>query len=813
MKQSPGRHFIVNPKTGKERPVARDKILSPIGEVRMDGWHSLITGLGTSSDKRLSNQVTWTPYTMEFYEQLYSGDELAARIVDIVPEDALRKWLEPQGYPKHILKLVEQRLASLNARQAIEKSWKWARAFGGSLLHVVTDGVDPSQPLDPKKEQVIGLRDLSRYDLRILTTDIETDFGSENFGYPNIYYLNVQMGTNVKLYPIHWSRCIRFDGKLVPRRTFIRNNYWHDSELQRLYNVIRNYQTSNDAAAAILQDFNTGVFKLKDLANFMSSGKEQLVKNRIEMINYAKSTIRAMLLDADSEEFVDMARNVTGLPEMLDHQARRFVAATDIPHTKLLGESPDGSNATGNSTTQMWREKIEADQNNYLRPKINRLFSILFWDMPELSYKFNELQQLTKLEEADLRNKTAQTDQIYLDQSVLDPSEVAKSRFGGEAYSIETELDIESRKAGLIGQPHEHDVPPELEEGEQDEPQGGEGDGTPGKRPAAKQDGEAGDFPLEEGSDEPASEAGAGGAAGGEALAEEEEFNPWEEYGEEEEMEVPESLREHPLNPKGSEIPRQGGSWSPRNNEIPSRTDKATPFITQTESLPFRDPKTDPRMPPPGRKPVRIPDYDGKYSAAGGSQKPADQRARMGGELGNAARPSVAEKRDAGESSLMPRSLDFTKGGKRDSKLPDIQPKSGELTHGVSVVVMLGNQVLLGKRRDTGAWALPGGRMEPGETPKISARRELFEETMISIAGSRLMPLKSHQKPEATVSTFLLKLNSAPPFLDASRDPDLEFTELRWVDVSEGLPAEIAGNLHHEPNLALLDVGLGKSST
>ena len=777
--------FLVNHRNGKERPVAASRVLNPLGEVRMDGWHSLVTGLGTAADKRMSNTVQWNPYTMEFYEQLYSGDELASRIVDIIPDDAMRKWIEPLGYSKNVISEVEKRLTSLDARGSCERAWKWGRAFGGGLQYVVTDCVDPAQPLDPEREQVIALREMSRYDLRILTTDIETDFGSENYGQPNIYYLNVQVGTNTKLYPIHWTRVIRYDGKMVPRRTYIRNNYWHDSVLQRLFNVIRNYQTSNDAAAAIMQDFNTGVFKMKDLANMLSSGKEALVKQRIEMLNYAKSTIRAMILDSDSEEYQDMARNVTGLPEMLDHMARRFVAATEIPHTKLLGESPDGSNATGNSTTQMWREYIESEQNNYLRPKLNRLFSILFYDMPELSYKFKPLHQLTELEQADMRLKTAQTDQIYLTEQVLDPSEVAKSRFGGEEYSTETTLDIEARKAGNIGAHSEPPVP----EGEDENP-ADEGGNPPGGRPDAKQDGEAGDFPPEEKPDDASAEEEPSGLdlEGGEAA-----YNPWEGYGEEgEEEALPESLRPHPLNPQGAEIPREGGQWNPRNNQVPGGTQKVTPFISQSESLPFRDPKTDPKMPAPGRRPVRIADRAGKYSAAGGSQKPAEQRAAApdkGMEV-----PSV-DRKDAGESAIMGRGLDYTKGQK---------------IHGASVVIRVGDHILLGKRRDTGAWALPGGKCEPGETTKISARRELYEETTIRTVALRQM--KQHETPTGTVTTYQAVLATQPP-VDHTQDPDKEFSELKWVDVSEGLPAEIAGNLHHSPNLALLDVGLGKSKT
>jgi len=421
---------------------------------RNDGWLNVVTGLGTSIDKRTASQAIYNIRAQEDWEQLYSSDDVASRIVDLIPEEGLRRWIEFTGVSKETGQDVNQVLQSLDARSAIEKTWKWARQTGGSVLYIVTDTDAPGEPLG-KNERVIGLRDLSRYDLRILTTDIESDFGAPNYGCPNIYYLNVQMGSKFKAYPIHHTRVIRFDGKLVPRRTYIRNNYWHDSVLNRIYNAIRNYQTSNDAGAAILQDFNVGVYKMKNLTNLIAAGKEDVVKARLEMLNYSKSVIRSMVLDADEEDYVDTSRNVTGLGEMLGIQANRLVAATDIPHTKLLGESPDGSSATGNSTTSQWYDHIQSEQENYLRPKIKRLLEVCFPDMADLDFKFPKLWQLDELQEAQLRNQQSTTDTAYISAGVLHPDEVANSRFGGDTYSTETRLNAESRSLGDFLKPED----------------------------------------------------------------------------------------------------------------------------------------------------------------------------------------------------------------------------------------------------------------------------------------------------------------------------------------------------------------------
>jgi hypothetical protein len=48
--------------------------------------------LGTSADKRTKNTLQWDLHPPEFYEQVYAGGGIPARIVDIVPDHCLRNW-------------------------------------------------------------------------------------------------------------------------------------------------------------------------------------------------------------------------------------------------------------------------------------------------------------------------------------------------------------------------------------------------------------------------------------------------------------------------------------------------------------------------------------------------------------------------------------------------------------------------------------------------------------------------------------------------------------------------------------------------
>lgn len=102
---------------------------------------------------------------------------------------------------------------------------------------------------------------------------------------------------------------------------------------------------------------------------------------------------------------------------------------------------------------------------------------------------------------------------------------------------------------------------------------------------------------------------------------------------------------------------------------------------------------------------------------------------------------------------------------------------------GVGVFVLRDGRFLMGRRRGAhgaGAWSLPGGHLEYGETFETTATREVAEETGLTIRNLRFAAVTNDLFPTEArhyVTIWLLSdLASGEPTV---REPD-KYVDLRW---------------------------------
>jgi len=109
---------------------------------------------------------------------------------------------------------------------------------------------------------------------------------------------------------------------------------------------------------------------------------------------------------------------------------------------------------------------------------------------------------------------------------------------------------------------------------------------------------------------------------------------------------------------------------------------------------------------------------------------------------------------------------------------------------GIGIVVLRGDEVLLIRRGQPpalGAWSLPGGGQELGETAEAAARRELFEETGLEIGTLGLAGIADsiHRDGAGRVEYHYTIIDFAAAYAGGEARAGGDIAELAWVNTRD----------------------------
>jgi phage-related protein (TIGR01555 family) len=424
---------------------------------KADGWANAITGIGDKNrDKRRSTVFKqFGRFDHVQAEALYRDNGIARRIIDLPAKSMTRNWFTLVGDEDE---RVTQRMETLRAQAHVTQAVEWAGVYGGSIILMgIDDGqftseedADLTKPV--REESIKAINFLVPFaawrEVQVIEQSIDKDATSPTFGKPTLYRITQLLGGTT--FDVHVSRIIRFDGKLVPRFTQKANAGWHDSVYQSTFEQIRQVGNVFGNSEIITEDFVQTIIKVADLKKQIATGQEALVKTRMDLLDLSRHVLNMILLD-EGEDYQRQSSSVAGLALLLDRFVMVLSSVTGIPVTLLMGRSPSGLNATGESDIRFWYDSVQADQNTELKPRLEKLVQYLFTEggnkaPDEWSIQFNPLFQMTEKEKQEIYKGTAEADAIYVDRGVLDPNEVAVSRFSGTEFSTGVvQLDEETR--------------------------------------------------------------------------------------------------------------------------------------------------------------------------------------------------------------------------------------------------------------------------------------------------------------------------------------------------------------------------------
>lgn len=444
---------------------------SKIKDVRLDGWQSALTGLGNMlTDKTQSMQyVTEGSIPDDTLERMFSEDDLAARIVGAIPDAAFRREIsvKSDSVDDSVASPYEQEiygvLDAIGAHEAQQDAATWGRLFGGGVAVIsVDDGQAFSEPL--VLSRVKALLSIDVFDKRDfqpidhLTSQAPTEV------YRLLSSGGIGGGYGVD---IHRSRLMFYGGALTSRREKRKNHGWDHSVLLRCRQALRAFASDWQSASAMMADSSQGVLKIRDFVELLASGYKDQLQARLEIASLGRFVGKIMPIDSE-EDFQYVERSFAGVGDLLDKSMYRLSAACGIPATVLFGRSPAGMNATGESDLTNWYDVVESNQRQKYGSNYDKLVKICAHAVgaPDPLSWYVEWAPLWTPSEKDLaetRRIYSEIDSAYIAAGVLDPDEIAATRFSGGWSQDAPVADMSVR--GVKYEPRSNvDPPPEPEE-------------------------------------------------------------------------------------------------------------------------------------------------------------------------------------------------------------------------------------------------------------------------------------------------------------------------------------------------------------
>jgi phage-related protein (TIGR01555 family) len=432
-------------------------------KTHLDGWQNILTGIGLADrDKRKSASFSADSLSWEAAQELWRGNDMAAKIITKVPKEMLRRGYdvrlqdEDADNTKEAEEAIETKLDELEANARLFDALCYERAYGGGavLLGARDGAANLREPLNEAALQSIDfLTALSAQELYVSAW--YSNPLAPKYGTPARYRFQPQGIVDAKSLSleIHESRLLIFPGVVVSRSQAQAQNGWGDSVLKRVNEALSDFGMTWAGVAHLLSDFAQAIYKIKGLSQLVATNKDDVVLKRLQLIDLMRSIVRGVILDSE-EDFERKTTSLAGIPEVLDKFMLRLAAAAEMPVALLMGQAPAGLNATGASDIRFFYDDVSGEQTSKLKPRLMRLVRLLQRskqgptrgaEARKWSITFRPLWQMTEAEQEDLRYKVAQRDQIYLSTGVLSAEEVAVSRFGGDTWSPETTIDMEGR--------------------------------------------------------------------------------------------------------------------------------------------------------------------------------------------------------------------------------------------------------------------------------------------------------------------------------------------------------------------------------
>lgn len=408
--------------------LAMDSALSADGGVYSLLQHSLQMGTGVF------------PQFMGYGAlQNLAQNGLIRACIGTVADDMTREWIELRREGEgaaddgDLLPRLAAKLEEIRAQDVFHEAVELAGYEGGALVFLDTgaDGDALAEPLNISSHSG-ELKPESR--LRLVAVDpvnvFPGDYNSldplaENYFRPTSWWVLGQK--------VHASRLLRVVGNEVPTLLRPAYNFLGIPQAQILWDYVLHFQDCRAAAARLLTKFSLTVFKTQMFNGIQfGSAEASQLDSRIRYLVQNMSNDGVLAVDKESEDVIKVETPLGGVTDIV-RQSLEFLAAINrTPAVKLLGISPSGFNATGESDIRNYYDHIRSMQEKMLRGPLKTLLDCLQLVITgnidsTIGFDFRPLGEEDRAALAAMQKTRADTVAVYLDRGVLSQEEARKA--------------------------------------------------------------------------------------------------------------------------------------------------------------------------------------------------------------------------------------------------------------------------------------------------------------------------------------------------------------------------------------------------
>ena len=368
-------------------------------------YYNPAPGAGTRRDKAATGTLQPVSVQSEANaDALYRASWFLRDVVDIPIDDMFARWREFDGARADAMREAED---TYSVRDRLSEAIKSGRRYGSGLLVMVTREELLELPLVPeqvRRGDLVNLFVTNNY--RASIADWQRDFGAADYGKPLLYGINLRDG---RVLMVHASRVLRFDGIEPMGMSFEGPSAFGGSLMGYALDAALRDSAISSAITHLSQESSVATLKVKHLDERVSShgfnasdDPTPSITELVEGFDEMRSVWRTNVIDADS----DLTRTEVrwnGLSQVEAETWVRMAAIANIPATRLMGQSPVGMNATGESDLVNYALSVKSRQERDLSGPLDVLDEVVArsaygGDPPD--YQFLSLLDLSEQDKA-----------------------------------------------------------------------------------------------------------------------------------------------------------------------------------------------------------------------------------------------------------------------------------------------------------------------------------------------------------------------------------------------------------------------------